>query len=804
MEVRVFSTACLSYCVHSHPVSLMTAQSPKKAREAATLSKAALAYHRTPPAGKLAIVPTKPMETQRDLALAYSPGVAAACLAIKEDPSQAYELTARRNLVAVISNGTAVLGLGAIGALAAKPVMEGKAVLFKKFADIDVFDLEVLERDPDKFIDIVASLEPSFGGINLEDIRAPECFAIETKLQERMKIPVFHDDQHGTAIIVAAAVRNALELVGRTLAQTKTVVLGAGAAASACINLLSEMGLSRKNLLVCDSKGVLATSRKDLSAEKIRFASETNCTTLSEAMIGAHLFIGLSVAGAVSPEQIATMGDKPIVMALANPDPEIRPEEVRLVKPDAIIATGRSDYPNQVNNVLCFPFLFRGALDVEATAVNTAMKTACVHALADLTKQAVPAIVMHAYGADEMTFGAEYVIPKPLDPRLMLAIAPAVAKAAMKTGVARRPIDNFDDYKRSLMQFINRSGLVMRPLMEQARTDPRRVVFAEGEEPHVLQAVSTLLEEQLAQPILIGRRSVLRARAKRYGLDLGLEEKNPSEAGAASKTGGGVEVCDPESDPRYREYWQLYHDLLGRRGITQDAAKAAVRTESTVIAALMVRRGEAEAMVCGAIKPYRHHLRHIDQVLGTHTECPKMLSLTLLVTPKANVFLADTHIGSASSVEDFVSMTLLAATEVRKFGLEPKVALLSSSNFGSHDDPSAERMRRAVALLHAKHPELEVDGEMQADTALDERLRDRLFPASKLRGQANLLILPDLNSGNIAYNALKILADGKVVGPMLRGCAYPAHIVSNSTDVQGIVNMTAVAVVDAQQKSRSS
>ena len=784
----------------------MTAQSPKKAREAATLSKAALAYHRAAPAGKLAIVPTKPMETQRDLALAYSPGVAAACLAIKEDPAQAYELTARRNLVAVVSNGTAVLGLGAIGALAAKPVMEGKAVLFKKFADIDVFDLEVDERDTDKFIDIVASLEPSFGGINLEDIRAPECFAIETKLQERMKIPVFHDDQHGTAIIVAAAVQNALELVGRKLEDTKTVVLGAGAAASACINLLQEMGLSRKNLLVCDSKGVLTTSRNNLSAEKARFAIETNFTTLSEALRGAHLFIGLSVAGAVSAEQIATMGDKPIVMALANPDPEIRPEEVRRVKPDAIIATGRSDYPNQVNNVLCFPFLFRGALDVEATAVNTAMKTACVHALADLTKQVVPAIVMHAYGADEMTFGAEYVIPKPLDPRLMLAIAPAVAKAAMKTGVARRPIKNFDDYKRSLMQFIHRSGLVMRPLMEQARTDPRRVVFAEGEEPHILQAVSTLLEEQLAKPILIGRRSVLQARAKRYGLDLGLDlglesDKN-SEAGALSKS--GVEICDPESDPRYREYWQLYHNLLGRRGVTQDAAKAAVRTENTVIAALMVRRGEAEAMVCGAVKPYRHHLRHIDQVLGTHSACPKMLSLTLLVTPKANIFLADTHIGSASSAEDFVTMTLLAADEVRKFGLEPKVALLSSSNFGSHDDPSAGRMRAAVALLHAQHPDLEVDGEMQADTALDERLRARLFPASKLKGQANLLILPDLNSGNIAYNALKILADGKVVGPMLRGCAYPAHIVSNSTDVQGIVNMTAVAVVDAQQRLRGN
>ena len=775
----------------------MTTQSPKKAREAATLSKAALAYHRAAPAGKLAIVPTKPMETQRDLALAYSPGVAAACLAIKEDPSQAMELTARRNLVAVVSNGTAVLGLGAIGALAAKPVMEGKAVLFKKFADIDVFDLEVDELDPDKFIDIVAALEPTFGGINLEDIRAPECFAIETKLQERMNIPVFHDDQHGTAIIVAAAVKNALELVGRKLADTKTVVLGAGAAASACINLLFEMGLTRKNLLVCDSKGVISTTRNNLSAEKSRFAAETNLTTLSEVLQGAHLFIGLSVAGAVSPEQIATMGDKPIVMALANPDPEIRPEEVRRVKPDAIVATGRSDYPNQVNNVLCFPFLFRGALDVEATAVNTAMKTACVHALADLAKQIVPTIVMQAYGADEMSFGSEYVIPKPLDPRLMLAIAPAVAKAAMKTGIARRPIKNFDDYKRSLMQFIHRSGLVMRPLMEQARTDPRRVVFAEGEEPHVLQAVSTLLEEQLAKPILIGRRSVLQARAKRYGLDLGLDSE-------ASKTGEGVEICDPESDPRYREYWQLYHDLLGRRGITQDAAKTAVRTENTVIAALMVRRGEAEAMVCGAVKPYRHHLRHIEQVLGTHSDCPKLLSLTLLVTPKANIFLADTHIGSASSAEDFATMTLLAAAELRKFGLEPKVALLSSSNFGSHDDPSAERMRAAVALLHERHPELEVDGEMQADTALDERLRARLFPASKLKGQANLLILPDLNSGNIAYNALKILADGKVVGPMLRGCAYPAHIVSNSTDVQGIINMTAVAVVDAQQKSRSS
>ena len=784
----------------------MTAQSPKKAREAATLSKAALAYHRAHPAGKLAIVPTKPMETQRDLALAYSPGVAAACLAIKEDPAQVDELTARRNLVAVISNGTAVLGLGAIGALAAKPVMEGKAVLFKKFADIDVFDLEVDELDPDKFIDIVASLEPSFGGINLEDIRAPECFAIETKLQERMKIPVFHDDQHGTAIIVAAAVSNALELVKRNLQDTKTVVLGAGAAASACINLLYEMGLSPKNLLVCDSKGILTTSRENLSPEKSRFAVETNLTTLSDAMHDAHLFIGLSVAGAVSAEQIATMGDKPIVMALANPDPEIRPEEVRRVKPDAIIATGRSDYPNQVNNVLCFPFLFRGALDVGATAVNTAMKTACVHALADLAKQVVPAIVMHAYGADEMTFGAEYVIPKPLDPRLMLAVAPAVAKAAMKTGVARRPIENFDDYKRSLMQFIHRSGLVMRPLMEQARTDPRRVVFAEGEEPHVLQAVSTLLEEQLAKPILIGRRSVLQARAKRYGLDLGLDSglDSGAEAGAnvASKT--RVEVCDPESDPRYREYWQLYHELLGRSGITQDAAKTAVRTENTVIAALMVRRGEAEAMVCGAVKPYRHHLRHIDQVLGTHGDCTKMLSLTLLVTPKANIFLADTHIGSASSAEDFVSMTLLAAAEVKKFGLEPKVALLSSANFGSHDDTSARMMRTAVALLHERHPELEVDGEMQADTALDEGLRARLFPASKLKGQANLLILPDLNSGNIAYNALKILADGKVVGPMLRGCAYPAHIVSNSTDVQGIINMTAVAVVDAQQKSRRS
>lgn len=760
----------------------------KQARDAGTLSKAALAYHRKSPAGKLAIIPTKPMETQRDLALAYSPGVAAACLEISSDASKAGELTARNNLVAVISNGTAVLGLGSIGALASKPVMEGKAVLFKKFANIDVFDLEIDERDPDKFIEIVSSLEPTFGGINLEDIKAPECFAIETKLRERMRIPVFHDDQHGTAIIVSAAVINSLELVGKDIGDVKTVMLGAGAASTACLELLLSLGLKRENLLVCDSKGVLTSDRTDLTTEKRSFARATKKTTLSSALTSADLFIGLSVAGALSEQQVATMSERPIVMALANPEPEIRPEIVRRVKPDAIIATGRSDYPNQVNNVLCFPFLFRGALDVNATTINTEMKIACVRALADLTKQAVPAIVMQAYGGAEISFGVDYVIPKPLDPRLIAAIAPAVARAAMSSGVARLPIENFSDYKRSLMQFIYRSGLVMRPLMEQARTDPRRVVFAEGEEPQVLQALSTILEEHIAKPILIARRSVLESRAKRYGLDL--------------KIGSEVEVCDPESDPRYRDYWQLYHELLGRRGITQDAAKAAVRTQNTVIASLMVRRLEAEAMICGVVKPYRNHLRHIEQVIGTHSDFPHMLALTLLVTPRANIFLADTHIGVAGSAEDFVSMTLVAAAEVRKFGLEPKIALLSSSNFGSHDDSSALRMRKAVSLLHEHHPDLEVDGEMQADTALDENLRARLFPASKLKGQANLLILPDLNSANITYNSLKILADGKVIGPMLRGCAQPAHIITNSTDVQGLVNMTAIAVVDAQQRTR--
>ncbi len=761
----------------------------KRAREAATLSKAALEYHSRAPAGKLAITPTKPMETQRDLALAYSPGVAAACLAIKEDSSRVNELTARGNLVAVISNGTAVLGLGSIGALASKPVMEGKAVLFKKFADIDVFDLEINESDPEKFIDIVSSLEPTFGGINLEDIKAPECFGIETKLQERMNIPVFHDDQHGTAIIVSAAVINSLELVGRDIGDVRTVVLGAGAAATACIELLLSMGLRRENLLVCDSKGVLHEDRDDLTPEKRRFASATKKRTLSDAIVSSHLFIGLSIAGALSAEHVATMSNKPVVMALANPEPEIRPEDVRRVKPDAIIATGRSDYPNQVNNVLCFPFLFRGALDVGATTINTAMKIACVQALANLTKQTVPAIVMQAYGRKEIRFGADYVIPKPLDPRLIVAIAPAVAKAAIETKVARRPIENFSDYKRSLIQFIHRSGLVMRPLMEEARSDPRHVVFAEGEEPQVLQAVSTILEEHIAKPILIARRSVLEARAKRYGLDFNI--------------GQDVEVCDPESDPRYREYWQLYHRLLGRHGITQDAAKAVLRTQNTVIASLMLRRKEAEAMICGVVKPYRNHLKHIEQVLGTHADFPQMWALTLLVTPRANIFLADTHIGIADSAEDFMSMTLLAAAEVRKFGLEPKIALLSSANFGSHDDFTAKLMRKTVALLHERYPTLEVDGEMQADTALDEKLRSRLFQTSKLKGQANLLILPDLNSANITYNALKILADAKVIGPMLRGCAQPAHIVTNSTDVQGLVNMTAIAVVDAQQHTRS-
>ena len=749
------------------------------------LREAALDYHRQPPAGKLAILPTKPLNNQRDLSLAYSPGVAAACEAIVADPATAALYTGRANLVAVISNGTAVLGLGAIGALAAKPVMEGKAVLFKKFAGIDVFDIEVNERDPAKLIDVIAALEPTFGGINLEDIKAPECFEVESKLRARLKIPVFHDDQHGTAIIVGAAILNGLRVVGKTLGEVKLVVSGAGAAALACLDLLVDLGLKPENTWVTDIEGVVYKGRTALmDPRKERYARATDARTLGDVIAGADVFLGLSAPGVLKRAMVAKMAGQPLILALANPNPEITPEEAKAERPDAVIATGRSDYPNQVNNVLCFPFIFRGALDVGATTINEAMKIACVHALADLAQAEPSDIVVQAYGGQPPAFGPENLIPKPFDPRLIIELAPAVAKAAMDSGVATRPISDFKAYRQHLTEFVFKSGLSLKPVFDRAKQDPRRLVYCEGEDERVLRAVQLVVDEGIARPILIGRSEVVAKRIASLGLRLRADRD--------------FELVNPEADPRFPEYWRLYHRLMQRRGVTPEGARELVRTRPTVIGTLMLQRGEAEAMLCGTNGGYSNHFREVVDILDLAPGVHAAAALTMLILTKGIYFITDTHVAYDPSAEDIAETAVLAAREVRRFGIEPKIALLSHTNFGSRKTESSRKMRDARRLIKKLAPDLEVEGEMQGDAAVSQAIRDRIFPGSELKGEANLLVMPTLDAANIAFNLLKQLGEGVSVGPMLLGVARPAHILTSSVTVRGIVNMSALAVVDAQ------
>ncbi|MET4261647.1 malate dehydrogenase (oxaloacetate-decarboxylating)(NADP+) [Bradyrhizobium sp. S3.12.5] len=753
------------------------------------LHQAALAYHRLPRPGKLEIQATKPLANQRDLALAYSPGVAAACTEIAKNPSEAATLTARANLVAVVSNGTAVLGLGNIGPLASKPVMEGKAVLFKKFAGIDVFDIEIAADTIERVVETVAALEPTFGGINLEDIRGPECFEIEAQLKERMKIPVFHDDQHGTAIIVAAAVTNALRLNGKKLSGVKIVASGAGAAAIATLNLLVSMGAQRKNIWVCDIDGLVHEGRNTtMDRWKAVYAQKTDKRTLADVIGGADIFIGLSAPGVLKPEMAKAMGDKPLIMALANPTPEIMPEEARKVRPDAMICTGRSDYPNQVNNVLCFPFIFRGALDVGASAINEEMKHAAVEAIAQLAREAPSDAVAQGFDTGETQgFGPGSLIPSPFDPRLILRIAPAVAKAAMESGVATRQITNFDEYTALLERFAFRSGLVMKPMFAKAKTQPVRVIYAEGEDERVLRATQVVLEENVARPILVGRPSVVEARLDRFGLQI--------------RAGKDFDLVNPEDDPRYRSYVQSYVEVAGRRGVTPDAARTVVRTNNTVIAALAVMRGEADAMLCGVEGRYMHHLRHVREIVGFQAGVSDYAALALLITSKGAFFIADTQVRPNPSAEELAEIASLAAVHVQRFALKPRIAFVSHSDFGSYDTDSSRKMRQATQLLRERHPEIEADGEMQGDTALSAAARKMVLPHSKLEGEANIMIMPTLDTANVAYQMIKSLADALPVGPILIGPARPAHILTPSVTARGILNMTAVAVVEAQERA---
>ncbi|HTP97032.1 MAG TPA: NADP-dependent malic enzyme [Burkholderiales bacterium] len=755
------------------------------------LREAALEYHRQPTHGKISVVPTKPMVTQRDLSLAYSPGVAEACNAIVADPGEAHSLTARGNLVAVITNGTAVLGLGNIGPLAGKPVMEGKACLFKKFANIDVFDIEIAERDPDKLVDIIASLEPTFGGINLEDIKAPECFYIERKLRARMKIPVFHDDQHGTAIIVGAAITNGLKVVGKSIREVKLVCSGAGAAALACLDLLVGMGLRIENITVTDIAGVVYRGRKEeMDPAKERYAIATSARTLGEVIEGADVFLGLSAGGVLKQEMVRRMATRPLILALANPEPEIRPELVREVKPDAVIATGRSDYPNQVNNVLCFPFIFRGALDVGATTVTREMELAAVSALAELAQAEQSDIVALAYGEHNVSFGADYLIPRPFDPRLIAKIAPAVAQAAMASGVATRPIEDFDAYRAKLIQFVYHSGLIMKPVFDAAKQSPKRVVYAEGEEERVLRAVQVVIDEGLARPVLIGRPEVMSRRIERLGLRL--------------KPGRDFVAVNPDDDPRYREYWTEYHRLAERKGVTPELAKLEMRRRNTLIGAMLMRKGEADAMLCGTVGRYESHLRHVEQVIGLRRGARTYAAMNMLLLPRRTVFICDTYVNFDPTAQQVAEMTVLAAEEICRFGLTPKVALLSHSSFGASDSPTACKMRDALALLQQIAPNLEVEGEMHGDAALDEGLREQIFPNSRLRGEANLLVMPTLDAANISFNLLKSAAgEGITLGPILLGAARPVHIITRSSTVRRIVNMTALTVVDANSARES-
>ncbi|ENZ76422.1 MULTISPECIES: NADP-dependent malic enzyme [Ralstonia] len=762
-----------------------------KAQQRAALRKAALEYHEFPTPGKISVTPTKPLSNQRDLALAYSPGVAAACEEIVEDVTNSFRYTARGNLVGVVTNGTAVLGLGDIGPEASKPVMEGKAGLFKKFAGIDVFDIEINEKDPQKLVDIIASLEPTFGGINLEDIKAPECFFVERELRKRMKIPVFHDDQHGTAIVVGAGITNALKVVGKDIKKVKLVASGAGAAALACLDLLVDLGLPRENIWVTDLAGVVYEGRTELmDPDKAHFAQKTDLRTLAEVIDGADIFLGLSAAGVLKQDMVKKMADKPIIFALANPNPEILPELAKEVRPDVIMGTGRTDYPNQVNNVLCFPFIFRGALDVGATTITREMEVAAVHAVAELARQEQSDIVASAYGIQDLSFGPEYLIPKPFDPRLIVKIAPAVAQAAMLSGVAQRPIEDMDAYRQHLQQFVYHSGTLMKPIFSAARKVPmenKRIIFAEGEEERVLRAVQIVVDEKLASPILIGRPSVIAHRIERFGLRL--------------REGVDFTVVNPEHDERFRDYWETYYKLMARKGVTPQYAKLEVRRRSTLIGAVMIHKGEADGMICGTVSTTAAHLRYIDQVIGG-TNCV-YAAMNGLVLPGRQIFLTDTHVNVDPTAEQLAEITIMAAEELCRFGIKPKVALMSHSNFGSSEAPSAVKMRETLAILRERAPNLEVDGEMHGDAALDEKLRDSLVPDSTLKGEANLLVMPNIDAANIAYNLLKAAAGNNIaIGPILLGAKKPVHILTPSATVRRILNMTALTVVDAAAQAQ--
>jgi malate dehydrogenase (oxaloacetate-decarboxylating)(NADP+) len=754
--------------------------------------KAALEYHRLPVPGKIEVAATKSLITQRDLALAYTPGVAAVCEEIVRDPNLARELTVRGNLVAVVTNGTAVLGLGAIGPLAAKPVMEGKGVLFKKFAGINVFDIELDERDPDKLVDIIAALEPTFGGINLEDIKAPECFYIEKKLRERMKIPVFHDDQHGTAIIVGAAVVNGLRVVGKDITKVKLVVSGAGAAALACLDMLVALGMKMENIWVTDIKGVVYQGRKEeMDDNKARYARKTDARKLADVIEGADVFLGLSAGGVLKPEMVKKMAPKPLILALANPEPEILPEQVKAVRDDAVIATGRSDYPNQVNNVLVFPFIFRGALDVGATTINEPMKLAAVKAIADLALAEQSDIVAQAYGSQQVSFGPEYLIPRPFDPRLIVKIAPAVAQAAMDSGVATDPIKDFPAYVQKLNEFVYHSGLIMKPIFTAAKESPRRIVFAEGEDERVLRAVQVVVDENIAKPILVGRPAVLERRIERFGLRL--------------KAGQHFQIVNPEFDERFKDYWKEYHRLTERRGVSAPYAQIEMRRRHTLIGAMMIHKGDADGMICGTFGTHDLHLHYIDQVIGRKPGVEHFYAMNLLVLPKRTVSICDTYVNVDPTPQQIVEMTMLAAEEIRRFGLVPKVALVSHSSFGTSDAPSAVKMRTALELIRQRMPELEVEGEMHGDAAFSEEVRAKAFPNSRLKGEANLLIMPTLDAANISFNLLKVVGGaGITVGPILLGAAKPVHILTPTATVRRIINMAALCVVEAQELAKRS
>lgn len=752
-----------------------------------SLKQAALNYHEYPNPGKISVTPSKQLVNQRDLALAYSPGVAAPCLEIERDPSTAAKYTARGNLVAVVTNGTAVLGLGNIGPLASKPVMEGKGVLFKKFAGVDVFDIEIAENDPDKIVDIVASLEPTFGGINLEDIKAPECFYIEKKLRERMKIPVFHDDQHGTSIIVGSALLNALQLVNKKIDEIKIVASGAGAAALSCLDLLCALGAKKENIIVADSRGLLTTSREGLDESKKRYVQDITASQLHEVMTGADMFLGLSAAGILTKEMVKQMGENPIIFALANPDPEILPEHAHEVRSDVIMATGRSDYPNQVNNALCFPYIFRGALDVGATTINEDMKIACVHAIARMAHIEADAAT---YGEKSASFGRDYLIPRPLDQRLILEIAPAVAKAAMDSGVATRPIEDFAVYRQKLSEFVYNSAFLMKPIFAQAKADPKRIAYAEGEDERVLRAVQIAVDEDLAKPILVGRTAVIEANIKKLGLRL--------------QHGVNIEIVDQEQNPMYEEFWKDYYQTMQRKGITVEYAQREARRRSTLIASLLVKFGKADGMLCGTYSSYNIHLDFVRNVIGLKEGMNNFFTLNALMLEDRNLFIADTYVNTNPTAEQLAEMTILAAEEVRRFGITPRVALLSHSSFGSDQtDSSAQKMREVYRILSEQAPELEVEGEMHGDAALDENIRQFAFPGSRFKGSANLLIMPNLDAANISFNLLKATSGNNVtIGPILLGAAKPVHILTPTATTRRLINMTALTVAEIQQQEK--